>query len=710
MEKQEIKVTGICAFDIIAKIHRIALDINAIVRKYALDENEIPLVDLLRIIKDNEFKAKVKNQSPDEIEGKYPLPAIIIRKDGTYDLLLKINKEKCCTLVYEIKTGQTKELSFDEIQSLCGNNFIILTHKLINSQIMFGFKWFFYEILNYKQVIGEVMLGSFIVQLFALVTPLFTQVILDKVIVHRSMQTLDVLAFAFVAVMIFELLLNFSRKYIFLHTACKIDAKLGSKLFRHLFSLPFVYFENRKVGNIITRVRELDQIRDFITNKSVSVILDVFFSFVFVIMMFLYSKILTSIAVLFVAIIAVLYLIITPELRSRLETKFQTGAQSNSYLVESVTGIQTVKSLSIEGSMQKKWEDYLAKYISSSFKLSNMSNISSAISQMLQKGMTIAILYFGVKLVIDNKLTIGQLIAFQMFANQFSGPVLRLVNLWNEFQEALLGVDRLGDILNNPPEIQSNHSITLPKLSGNVRFDKVCFKYLPNSPLVVNNFTFDVKPGMSIGIVGRSGSGKSTITKLIQRMYLINEGAIYIDGIDIRQMNPLWLRHNIGVVLQENYLFSGTIRENIILPKPDAPIELVIQAAKIAGAHEFIQELPEGYETFVGERGSTLSGGQKQRIAIARALITNPKIFIMDEATSALDYESERTILNNMDKIVKGRTTFIIAHRLSTVQNCDKIIVMDKGRIIEIGNHNELMSNKNGYYHYLYSQQGLINA
>lgn len=702
--------TGLIAFDTVAKINGISIDLRSIVREYSITNKEIDIDELLLIMKQFDFKAKVKNITPENLSNDYPLPAVILQKNTLYSVLLKINKDKKHVLIYSIEENKTKDISYDELYELCENRFIILSHKLINSQIKFGFKWFFNEILTYKQVIAEVMLGSFIVQLFGLVTPLFTQVILDKVIVHRSLMTLDVLAFAFVAVMIFELLLNFARKYIFLHTACKIDAKLGAKLFKHLFSLPFTYFENRKVGNIITRVRELDQIREFITSKTVSVILDVFFSFVFVVMMFLYSPVLTFVVIGFVVVIALLYLIITPELRERLEKKFQMGAQSNSYLVESVTGIQTVKSLAIEGSMQKKWEDNLAKYISSSFKLSNMGNIAGALSNMLQKAMTIAILYFGVKLVIENKLTIGQLIAFQMFSNQFSAPILRLVNLWNEFQQCLLGIDRLGDILNTPVEVQSSKSITLPQLRGAVKFDNICFKYSPNTPYVINNFKYNIAPGMSVGIVGRSGSGKSTITKLIQRLYIPNEGTIYIDGVDVRQMNPTWLRYNIGVVLQENYLFAGSIRENISLPKPDAPIELIIQAAQMAGAHEFISEFPEGYETIVGERGSSLSGGQRQRIAIARALITNPKIFIMDEATSALDYESERIILNNMSSITKGRTTFVIAHRLSAVRHCDVILVMDKGHIIEAGRHEDLMRNEKGYYRFLYSQQGAVNV
>ncbi len=699
--------TGLICFELIAKINRISVDLRSVAREYGLTGAELTREELVRIIKNFEFKAKIKNQTADtlaKIPDKYPLPAIVQKKDGTFFALLKINAESKKVIVFDPPEKNTKELTFDEFFQVSAGEFIILNHKIINSQVKFGFKWFFREIMQYKRVIAEVMTGSFIIQLFGLVTPLFTQVILDKVLVHHSMTTLDVLAFAFVAIIIFEFLLNLARKYIFIHTTSKIDAKLGAKLFRHLFALPFVYFENRKVGNIIARVRELDQIRDFITNKAVTVLIDLFFSVVFVLVMFLYSVKLTFIVLGFVALIAILYLLITPELRSRLEDKFQMGAHSNSYLVESVTGIQTVKSLAIEGSMQKKWEDYLGNYVKSSFRLGNMGNISSALSGMFQKAMTITILYFGVKLVLENKLTIGQLIAFNMLSGQFTAPILRLVGLWNEFQQALLGVDRLGDILNHPVEIQSDKLITLPELKGEVRFDNICFKYTPNTPNVLENLSFAINPGMSAGIVGRSGSGKSTVTKLIQKLYTTGEGAIYVDGIDIRQMNPMWLRNNIGVVLQDNYLFSGTIRENIALPRPDAPIELILQVSQIAGAHEFISQLSEGYDTLVGERGSTLSGGQKQRIAIARALITDPRILIFDEATSALDYESERIILGNLDKIKQGRTMFVIAHRLSAVKSCDVIIVLEKGKVIESGNHDKLIQNQ-GYYHYLINQQ-----
>lgn len=382
------------------------------------------------------------------------------------------------------------------------------------------------------------------------------------------------------------------------------------------------------------------------------------------------------------------------------------GAASNSYLVEAVTGMQTVKSLAIEGSMQREWENYLGNYVKSSFNLSNLSNVASGFATCLQKMMTLSILYFGVGEVIKGNLSVGQLIAFQMFAGQFSSPVMRLVSLWNEFQQALLSVDRLGDILNTPTEQITNKPITLNNIQGDIKFDNVSFKYTPSSNLVLKNINLHITPNKSIGIVGRSGSGKSTITKLIERLYLQNEGAIYIDGIDIRHLNPYILRQNIGVVLQESYLFSGSIKDNISFASPGASMEDIIRVSQIAGANEFIATLDKGYDTAVGERGSSLSGGQKQRIAIARALINNPRILIFDEATSALDYESESIITQNLSQIKQNKTFIIIAHRLSTVRNCDEIIVMDKGEIKERGTHEELIK-LNGYYKNLYDKQNI---
>ena len=694
--------SALIAFDVVARINQIDIDIRAIAREFSLQEQVTP-EELLRIAQKHDFKAKLKKLPLLKLLDGYPLPAIAVGATCDYVVLLKIDRENSKCLLFDPMEKRTVEKMIEEVEAEF-EQFIILRHKKINSQVVFGFGWFLQEIIKFKRIIGEVLLGSFVVQLFGLVTPLFTQVILDKVIVHRSLTTLDVLAVAFLAIAGFELLLNIARNYIFIHTAHKLDAKLGAKLFRHLLALPFRYFEARQVGNIAARVRELDTIREFITNKAVSVIIDLFFSLVFVAVMLLYSVKLTLVVLGFVSVIALLYLIITPELRRRLESKFQMSAASNSYLVESVTGVQTVKSLAVEGTMQNRWEDHLGRYVSSSFNLANMSNVSGAISGTLRRLMTISVLYLGVKAVLQGDLTIGQLIAFQMFSGQFAGPVLRLVNLWNEFQQALLSVDRLGDILNHPQEVTTDKAITLPHLKGELKLDNVSFKYSPAGPKVLNGISVDILPGMSVGIVGRSGSGKSTLAKLLQRLYIPTEGAIYIDGIDARHLNPSWLRFNTGVVLQENFLFSGTIRDNIALPKPDAPMELILQATQIAGAHEFITQLPEGYDTKVSERGSSLSGGQRQRIAIARALITNPPLLIFDEATSALDYESEKIIQDNMKAIKKGRTTLMITHRLATIQDSDLILVLDKGQLVESGTHVQLLK-QGGYYYNLHSQQ-----
>lgn len=705
-EQQKKNVnTGLISLEIVARLNKIDIDMHAIVRNYGISTADLSPEEIIRIAQDSEFKIKKKNLTIEEIgESDYPLPAIIRKKNGDYLVLLAVKKEENRAMILVPLEKSPQSIDINNLQEDLENYILVLKHKLLNDKVEFGFKWFFNEIIKYKKIVGQVLLGSFVIQLFGLVTPLFTQVILDKVLVHRTISTLNVLAFAFVFVSIFELLLNLARNYIFIHTTSKIDAKLGAKLFRHLFRLYYVYFENRQVGNIAARVRELDRIREFITDKSVSVILDLFFSIVFVAIMLMYSVKLTVISLTFIAIIAIIFLIITPELRTRLEDKFQMGAQSNSYLVESITGVQTVKSLGIEGSMFRKWEDKLGKYIKSSFNLAIMGNFTGSITGFLQKLMTIAILYVGVCLVIENKLTIGQLIAFQMFVGQFSAPVLRLVNLWNEFQQTLLAVDRIGDILNSPVEMQNSKAITLNNINGHIKFENLSFKYNIDLPNVLNQVNFEIYPGMKVGIVGRSGSGKSTLTKLIQRLYYPTEGTIYIDGIDIRNINPLWLRTNIGIVLQENFLFSGTIRENIVLPRPNVSMETVIKVAQVSGAHEFISKLPKGYDTQVGERGSSLSGGQKQRIAIARALISDPRILIFDEATSALDYESEKIIKDNLDIITRGRTTLFIAHRLSTIQNCDVIVCFDEGRIVEVGNHEQLI-NHNGYYKKLYLAQ-----
>ena len=697
--------TALVALEIAGNLNRINIDSRGIAKEFALeDEKEPTIPELARIAKKQSFRVSIKKLSIEKLVENYPMPIICLMKDGSYSTIVRADKNKEELLVYDPKESKTLPISYDDFDKDFAHQSLVLKHRMFSDEIKFGFGWFINEIMHYKKIILEVLMASFVIQLFGLVTPLFTQVILDKVLVHHSLTTLDVLAVAFLAVTLFDFLLNYMRNYIFVHTTSKIDAKLGAKLYNHLLSLPFGYFVVRQVGNIIARVRELDQIRNFIANKSVTVFLDVLFSFVFLAVMFLYSVDLTLMVMGFVFVIGIVYFFATPKFRRKLEEKFDMGAEQNAFLVESVTGVETVKSLALEGAMQKRWEDKLADYISASFNLSNFGFILGGFTGMVQKLMTISILYFGVLQVIEGNLTVGQLIAFQMFANQFSGPVLRLVNLWNEFQQTLISIDRLGDILNMPPEQKNEKAITLAQLRGDIAFNKVNFSYKPGGQMVLKDLSFSIQAGMSVGIIGRSGSGKSTVAKMIQRLYIPNDGQVMVDGVDISHFNPKWFRTLIGVVLQENYLFRGSIKDNISMAKPSATMDEIVSVARISGADEFISGLPEGYDTDVGERGSTLSGGQRQRVAIARALITNPRILIFDEATSALDYESEKIINKNLVNIKKGRTTIIIAHRLSTVKDCDVIIAMDKGQIVEAGTHDELMKKK-GYYHHLYSQQ-----
>ena len=699
--------TALIALEIAGSLNNINIDSRGIAKEFALeDEIEPTIQELARISKRQSFRTSIKKLPLEKLVKNYPMPIICQMNNGEYRAILKANVVKEELLVYDPHQKKPTLVTFETFSKEFSQQSIVLKHRMLSEEIKFGFGWFIKEVMQYKKIIGEVLIASFVIQLFGLVTPLFTQVILDKVLVHHSLTTLNVLAIAFLAVTVFDFILNYMRNYIFVHTTSKIDAKLGAKLYHHLMALPFAYFAVRQVGNTIARVKELDQIRNFVANKAVTLFLDVLFSFVFLFVMFLYSVNLTLMVMGFVFVIAVIYFFATPRFRKRLEEKFDMGAEQHSFLVESVTGVETVKSLALEGSMQKRWEDKLADYISASFNLSNFGFILGGLSGMLQKLMTISILYFGVLLVIKGELSVGQLIAFQMFANQFSGPVLRLVNLWNEFQQTVISVDRLGDILNTPTEQKNEKAITLAGIQGHIKFDKVNFAYKPGAPTVLKDLSFSIAAGMSVGIIGRSGSGKSTITKIIQRLYLPTEGAVFVDGVDIRHFDSKWFRTMIGVVLQENYLFRGTIKENIAMARPDASMDQIIQVARISGADAFITEFPEGYDTEVGERGSTLSGGQRQRVAIARALLTNPRILIFDEATSALDYESEKIINENLANIKKGRTTIIIAHRLSTVKNCDVIIAMDKGQIIEAGTHEELMEKK-GYYHHLYTQQEL---
>jgi subfamily B ATP-binding cassette protein HlyB/CyaB len=689
--------TGLICLLILARFYDLPADGSQLRHQFVSSGKTFSDVELLRAAKHLGLKAGVLKTRWDKLEGT-PFPAIAKMRDERYVVLAKIDGEKA--LIQDPAEGRPLVVSREEFESNWTGELLLFAKRanLRHQDLKFDFTWFIPAIVKYRKFLGEVFVASFVLQLFALLTPLFTQVVIDKVLVHKGFTTLHVLAVGMVTLALFDATLGGLRTYLFAHTTNRIDVGLGAQLFRHVLALPLAYFEARRVGDTVARVRELEHIRQFLTSNSVTVVLDVVFTLVFLTVMWFYSPALTMVVAASLPLYAVLSLAITPSIRARLHEKFNRGAENQSFLVEAISGIQTVKALAVEPPLLRKWEEQLAGYVRASFRATSLITVAGQIAGCIQKITTVAVLWVGAYRVIDGDLSIGQLIAFNMLSAQVTGPLLRLVNLWQEFQQVGISVQRLGDVLNTQPEPSYKpNRTTLPQVAGQVAFEDVTFRYRPGSSEVLRKISFSVAPGKIIGIVGRSGSGKSTIAKLIQRLYAPERGRILVDNVDLAQVDPAWLRRQVGVVLQENFLFNCSVRDNIALADPGLGMEPVIQAAKLAGAHEFILELPDGYDTTVGEHGCSLSGGQRQRIAIARALVANPRILIFDEATSALDYESEAVIQKNMTQICQGRTVFIIAHRLSTVRPADRIFVVEKGEIVEEGSHDDLLR-ANGFY------------
>ncbi len=696
--------SGLACLLLLARFYGVPTEGEQLRHEFGQSGQVFDEVTLLRVARHLGFSAKGTDSDWSRL-SVINLPAIAQHNDGHYVLLARAGDGK--VLVHDPLEPRPLSLPKDIFEQAWSGRLILFTQRagIDGDSRKFDFSWFIPAIVKHRKLLGEVLLASFFIQIFALLTPLFFQVVIDKVLVHKGMTTLHVLAIGMLALIVFDVILNGLRTYVFAHTSSRIDVGLGSQLFRHLLRLPIAWFEARRVGDTVARVRELESIREFLTSSTLTLVIDLFFTLVFFAVMYLYSPLLTLVVLLTIPLYAILSIAITPVLRARLHEKFNRGAENQAFLVESINGIETLKAMAVEPSMQRRWDEQLAAYVKAGFKANNLSNIAGQVASFVNKVTTIAILWVGATLVMKGELTIGQLIAFNMLAGRVSGPLLKLVQLWQEFQQAGISVQRLGDVLNAKPEPSYNpNRTTLPKLDGQVSFDKVTFRYRPDGPAILQNMSFDIQPGQTIGIVGRSGSGKSTIAKLIQRLYVPEAGRVMVDGVDLAQIDPAWLRRQIGVVLQENFLFNRSVRDNIALADPGIDMARVMDAARLAGAHEFIVELPDGYDSLVGEHGANLSGGQRQRLAIARALITNPRILIFDEATSALDYESEHIIQQNMAQISKGRTVFIIAHRLSTIRNADCIYVIDKGVIVEQGRHHELLK-LNGYYARLHQHQ-----
>jgi ATP-binding cassette, subfamily B, bacterial HlyB/CyaB len=698
--------TGLPALCALARLHQVAAEPAALAHALGVTASSAwTAEDTLRAARHLGLQARRVRPALERM-ALTPLPALALMRDGRTVMLAHVDGRRVLLQAFDTTGCHPTIEPLDAFAAQWSGELILVTSRasLAGELSGFDFSWFIPSLVKHRMLLGEVFFVSLFLQLFALVSPLFFQVVMDKVLVHHGLSTLDVLVFGLVVIVVFESVLSALRAYVFSHTTSRIDVELGSRLFRHLVALPLAYFQARRVGDSVARVRELETIRGFLTGNALTLVLDLLFSVVFVAVMLLYSVPLTLIVLLSLPLYAGLSLLVVPVLRQRLNEKFARGAENQAMLVETVTGIQTVKAGALEPALARRWDEQLAGYVSASFRTQTLAGFANEGVNLIGKLVNAATLWFGARLVMDQALSVGMFVAFNMFAARVAQPVMRIAQMWTEFQQTGLSMRRLADVLDARTEAPAQAAATLPPLQGRIRLDNVRFRYRPEAPPVLDGVSLTVRAGEVIGIVGRSGSGKSTLTKLVQRLYAPQAGRVLVDGVDIGLIDAAQLRRQIGVVLQENWLFNRSVRENIAITDPAAPIEHVTRVARLAGAHEFIGELPEGYDTLVGEQGSTLSGGQRQRIAIARALFSDPRILVFDEATSALDYESEAILARNMAAICRGRTVIVIAHRLSAVRRAHRIVVMDKGRIVEMGTHEALLQRR-GLYACLWGMQ-----
>ncbi len=631
--------------------------------------------------------------------ARLPKLALIQWRDGFAIIYEASAKEYVLGVPADNKIVRHSPQAFEEIWGSEGEILLVETTEQTPQQ-KFGLSWFIPSLKRYRGVLVTVLVASLFVQVFGLANPLMVQVIIDKVILKNSLDTLQALGFVLVAVAIFEAILTSLRTYLFVDTTNRIDMALGAEIIDHLLRLPLRYFDRRPVGELSSRVNELENIRQFLTGTALTVVLDALFSVVYILVMLVYSIKLTFVALSTIPLFMLLTFFVSPIVRRQLRAKAERNAETQSFLVEALSGIQTVKAQNMELKTRWKWQEKYARYVSDGFKTVLTSTTAGSASGFLNKMSGLLVLWFGAALVLDGKLTLGGLIAFRIISGYVTQPLLRLTQLWQNFQETALSLERLSDIIDHPQEQaeEDRAQIPMPEIVGNVTYENLSFRFAPSGLLQLVNVNLEFEAGEFIGIVGQSGSGKSTLMKLLPRLYRAESGRILIDDYDISKVELYSLRQQVGIVPQDSLLFEGSIQDNIALTNPQASTEEIIEAARIAGAHDFIMELSSGYNSRVGERGSSLSGGQRQRIAIARTVLQNPRLLILDEATSALDYDTEAQVCRNLQAWANGRTVFFITHRLSTIRRADRILVMDKGSVVELGAHDELMALKGRYY------------
>lgn len=712
---QQLLHADILLLKLYARLHGMALDTRQAIAEFSEAGQALTPGKAVQALQQLGFDTKVESGTLANLR-KAALPILSFTKKGELILIGQV-EDSTLTLQYP-GADHPVRVSAAEFESLWAGHWVHARQPSAATQAAqnggkppaFGLGWFWGALQKYKRLMGEILLASFFVQIFALLTPLIFQVVIDKVLAHRSLATLSVVVLGLALVSVFEIVLGGMRHYLFSHTTNRIDVELGSKLFRHLMHLPLQYFETRRSGDTVARVRELENARTFMTGQALTSWLDLFFALVFLAVMFYYSPSLTFIVLAALPVLFGASWLITPLLRKGLEDKFALGAENQTFLVETVTSMETLKSHAVEPQWQREWDRRLADYVNASFKSGHLANATNQFTSLVSKAVNVILLFYGATEVIDNSLTVGGLIAFNMLAARVNAPILKLASLWQEFTQMKVSVKRLGDIMDAPAEPAFRPGrITPPDLKGRVRFEHVGFRYGAKLPEVLSELSFEVNPGDIIGITGVSGSGKTTLMRLIQRLYSPERGRVLIDGMDLGLVDTSWLRRQIGVVGQDTQLFNRSVKDNITFGNPGIEAEAVMECARLAGAHDFILDLPDGYDTIIGERGGRLSGGQKARLAIARALATNPKILLLDEATAALDYESERVFHDHMEQICAGRTVFIVAHRLSTLRLATQILVIEKGRLIEQGGHHSLLAAR-GRYAALYKSHQMPEA
>lgn len=671
--------------------------------KHALGVNHSNLSDMqIREAADYiGLKSQVTKVKSNELDT-LPLP-VLIEIDNSWKVLTK--SADGSSLLYDPTTqlDQQSELSLSSQLSMY-KVMLVADERLSNKEVKFGLSWFAPSIWRQKSQMRDVFFYAIALQIFALVSPLLFQNVIDKVLVGRSLSSLHVLAMAMLALAIAEPAYSYLRNTVFGHLASQVNAELSGRLYRHLVGLPLTYFKQRQTGQIIARVREMAQIRQFLTGSTLMLVLDLIFVAVFIAVMFHYASTLTWLVIGSLIIYFLLWLIAGPLIRKKVESEYESDADATTFLTEAVTGIETIKTTATEHRFLHQWQRILSQQLKRSFDAQKSGFIAGQSIALIQKLTAALLLWWGVSAVLNGELTPGELVAFNMLAGHVTQPVLRLAQIWQDFQHTLIALKRVGDILDEPKENSKQGLASVPELNGGIEFHNIRFRYHEDAPEVLANLSLEIKPGQFIGITGPSGSGKSTITRLLQRLYVPQHGQVLVDGMDLAIADPISLRRNMSVVLQDSILFSGSVADNIRLSKPQASDEEMRHAAQLAGALEFIEELPHGFDQPVGEKGSSLSGGQRQRVALARALLVNPRILLLDEATSALDYNSEAAIMSNMDEICRGRTVISIAHRLNTLRHADNILVLDKGQVCENGTHDELVE-KEGLYAKLWKQQ-----